>query len=122
MIFGVGCDILLISRIVGLLEKSGRERVFTPHELEYIYSRGRGALQSAAGIFAAKEALLKSLGLGVLSVKMADIEIRHEPSGQPVVFLKDTLLKQAPDNMKIHLSISHDGEYAVAYVIAEVGV
>ncbi len=110
MITGTGIDILLISRMAKSMEKETfLRKVFTEAERDYIQSKGNGA-QSAAGIFCAKEAYLKAMGKGIGSIPLHEIEVLHKKSGAPYIGCKDK---------KIHLSISHMGDIAIAQVIIE---
>ena len=61
-------------------------RYFTEGERAYIAARARGA-QTAAGIFAAKEALVKALGTGFGPLAPADVEITHDTSGAPAYLI-----------------------------------
>jgi phosphopantetheine--protein transferase-like protein len=66
--------------------------------------------QSAAGIFAAKEAVAKALGTGFCGFFPRDIEILHKENGKPyVIFHKN------PRRLKIHISISHTASDAIAF-------
>ena len=67
MILGVGIDLMEIVRMEEALSKEGfLDRFFSPEEKEYIVSRGKGAAESAAGCFAAKEAALKAMGCDIV--------------------------------------------------------
>lgn len=121
MIVGIGVDICDISRMKALLEDERfLSRYFAPSEIEYIKNKGANKAQSAAGIFAAKEAALKALGVGLrLDLKL--IIIDHLSSGKPYY----RLIGKALEKMKsievshTHLSISHEGASAVAFAIFE---
>lgn len=108
---GLGLDLCAIPRMQALLE-SGRSlrRLFTPEEEDYIRGRGASAAQTMAGLFAAKEAVLKALGTG-LSVPMTDVVITHSPLGQPQVILHG---KAAQLGGFFLLSITHEGDMAAA--------
>lgn len=112
MVGGVGLDIMLISRMAQSLKRQGfRERVFTDDEWEYICSAGSSA-QSAAGIFAVKEAVLKALGTGLGVIALRDIEVTHTKKGAPCV--------RCPGHPEdITVSISHMGDIAAAVAIWE---
>lgn len=100
--YKIGNDIILISRIEKSLEnESFLNKVFTENERSYCKRA-----ESFAGIFAAKEAYLKALGTG-LKFPLTDIEVLHDENGKPFI--------SGADNCD--LSISHDGEYAIATVI-----
>ena len=117
----LGTDIIEIHRIQRAIEKSDTflKRVFTPAEIEYCESKKKGRFQSYAGMYAAKEAVLKALGTGLRYGSWQDIEITHTPLGAPVVTLRSTFL----DIMKqqqlqdIIISISHCERYAMSTVI-----
>ncbi|MCR5207574.1 MAG: holo-ACP synthase [Eubacterium sp.] len=98
----IGTDIIRIHRVERACENEHfRERVYTPAELEYCKSA-----QSFAGIYAAKEAYLKALGVGI-ERRLNTIEIDHDELGKP--FIKGV--------ENCDLSISHDGDTAIATVI-----
>lgn len=122
MIVGVGIDVCDISRMEELL-KDGRflGRFFSPEEQEYIENKGRGAAASMAGIFAAKEALVKALGTGFTSAELAEICVLHDKFGAPYFELRGEFsLHVAQRNITaLHLSITHDSGIAAAVAIAE---
>ncbi len=120
MIRGLGCDLCAISRMEKIMA-DGRflHRYFTEEERAYIAARARGA-QTAAGIFAAKEALVKALGTGFGSLAPADVEITHDASGAPAYLIKKTRSAlQARGAQSAFLSVTHDGDYAMATAILE---
>ena len=111
---GIGVDLCEIARMQELLD-SGRalHRLFTAEEQAYIAGKGASAAQTMAGLFAAKEAVLKALGTG-LTLPLTDIRITHTELGQPVV----TLVGQAADlGGRVHLSITHEGGMAAAFAV-----
>jgi holo-[acyl-carrier protein] synthase len=119
MIKGVGTDILRVSRMDRFLEKYSRaDSVFTPSERDYIESKNGSAGLTAAGVYAAKEAVLKALGTGLSGFKLTDVEISRDSQGKPLVLMRGKLLETHPD-ATFHLSISHDGEYAAAFAVME---
>ncbi len=109
-----GCDIVKIGRMESFFEKGGLSRCFTEKEEKYILSK-RNPYESAAGFFAAKEALGKAMGKGLSSFNLKDVEILHDEEGAPFFSLKAGLF----ENFEISLSISHDGDYALAFVVAK---
>lgn len=121
MICGLGCDLCAISRMEKIMA-DGRflHRYFTEGERAYIAARARGA-QTAAGIFAAKEALVKALGTGFGSLAPADVEITHDASGAPAYLInkKTRSALQARGAQSAFLSVTHDGDYAMATAILE---
>jgi len=124
MILGTGLDIIEIARIQNSLDKySGKfeERIFTPGEIAYCRSKAN-PFPHFAGRFAAKEAVLKSLGFGMgAGIRWKDIEVLNRESGQPELRLTGRG-RELADSLKvrrIHISISHDQTHAVAQAIAE---
>ncbi len=115
----IGTDIVKISRIERLIQDKIPSKIYTVRESEYINSK-KDKAQTASGIYAAKEAVLKCLGTGMV-FPLTDVEICHEKSGMPCVELCGKALSFARDtgleNMQI--SISHDGEYAIATAVAD---
>ena len=72
MIKGIGCDIIDVSRMERAMEKERfLEKVFTPNERELI--KNGGSAQSAAGMWAAKEAVSKAFGTGFSGVSPKDL-------------------------------------------------
>ncbi|MCB2293409.1 holo-ACP synthase [Clostridium algoriphilum] len=123
MILGVGTDIVEIRRIKNAIESNTRflEKIFTSDELEYLKSRNLRP-EYIAGRFAAKEAVAKALGTGFRGFEFKDIEIDRTTLGKPIVTLKGKakLIAKKEGQYKIHLSISHGEDSAVAYAIFEV--
>lgn len=111
---GLGIDLCAIPRMQELLD-SGRSlrRMFTEDEETYIRSKGMSAAQTAAGLFAAKEAVLKAFGTG-LSIPLTDVQLSHTEFGQPVVTLVG---KAARKGGRIEISITHEGETAAAVAL-----
>lgn len=98
----IGTDIVKISRIEKSIQsKQFQQGIFTPAEIEYCKRT-----ENYAGLFAAKEAYLKALGTGI-DCKLNKIEILHNEKGKPYL--------NGIENSD--LSISHDGDYAIAMVI-----
>ncbi len=123
MNLGNGVDIVRISRIESLIKEKGDrflKRIFTDREIEYIHSKNQSP-QTISGIFAVKEAVSKSLGTGIGKVNWKDIEVLHDEGGKPYIKLYReglTILNQLGID-RIHISISHEEEYAIAFAIAE---
>lgn len=119
MIKGIGCDIIEVSRIEHLLNQNRfLEKVYTPHEQKYIQSK---TAHTAAGLWAAKEAVSKALGTGFNGFVMKDIEIINNRNGQPQVVLCNGA-KATAEKLKIkqiYISISHEDKQAVAFAVAQ---
>lgn len=121
MIRGLGCDVCDIARMQKIIENPRfLERYFTAYERGYIASRAKSA-QTAAGLFAAKEAFVKALGSGFVGLGAGDIAIRHDENGAPYYDLneKTRAALQARGAARALLSISHDGGVALAVAILE---
>lgn len=119
MIYGIGTDIIEVSRIDANIIKHGQkflDKVFTKEEQRYCKSF-RQSSRNFAGRFAAKEAVVKSFGTGLTEgLNWLDIEILNDPQGKPFLVISDAL-KVRFDNPVVQLSISHCHEYATATAI-----
>ena len=116
---GIGCDIVNISRIAELLvNERFVDKVYTAYEQNYISEKGT---QTAAGLWAAKEAVSKALGTGFVEFTAKDIEIRHNESGTPHVILHNGARTRSElmDVNNVHISISHEKEQALAFAVME---
>ncbi|MBA3061406.1 holo-ACP synthase [bacterium] len=123
MIIGCGIDLVKIERIEKIIKKWGdnfTSRIFTLLEQEYCEGKGN-KYQSYAGKFAAKEALLKALGLGLREANWKEIEIKNDELGQPIIDTSGKLnnIASVKGVSKYFISISHTKEYAIAQVILE---
>mgnify|MGYP000850284450 CR=1 FL=1 len=121
---GLGIDLCEIKRIEAAMAKNAGflPRYFTPEEQAYIAGRGAVGVQSAAGMFAAKEAFLKALGVGLSGgVAMADVGVSHDALGRPTYALGEKALEQVRKlgAERAHLSVTHDGGMAAAVCVIE---
>lgn len=119
MLLGTGVDMVRISRIRRTLERYGdrfRRRVFTPVEIAYC-SRKRDPAASFAARFAAKEACFKAVG-GTRRPFWRDIELVNGPNGKPQLFLHGRMAA-AHAGVRMVVAVTHDGDYAMATVVAE---
>jgi holo-[acyl-carrier protein] synthase len=122
-IVGIGSDIVECLRVGRMIEQHGELfllRVYTERETRYCQSRQRSTEHFAAR-WAAKEAILKCLGLAWRrGLSWTDMEVRNDPSGKPLVMLcgaaRDIAEQQRISD--ILLSLSHCRAYATAYAIA----
>jgi holo-[acyl-carrier protein] synthase len=126
MIYGIGIDLIRISRIDRLLRR-WRDRftgkVFTAAEVVECSARPRPAAAFALR-FAAKEAFSKALGTGVRQgVSWVDIETISMPGGRPCLRVhgKTGSLCSERKITAFHLSLSDEGEYGSAVVVLESG-
>lgn len=115
----IGTDIIKCERMSELVKNGIPAKIFTPDEAEYIASK-KNRSQTAAGIFAAKEAVLKCLGTGI-RVPLRDVCITHDSKGAPLCVLSGSALaiSLTLGIETVNVSISHDGDYAVAVASAE---
>jgi len=124
LIIGCGIDLVKIERIEKIIKKWGNNfnsRIFTPLERDYCEKKKVNKFQSYAGKFAAKEALLKALGLGLRGANWKEIEIKNDELGQPIIDTSGKLknIALAKGVKKYFITISHTKEYAIAQVILE---
>ena len=122
MILGVGIDLTPIDRIERVLGRyDGRfqERVFTGDERVYCMARARPAEHFAAR-FAAKEALLKALGVPP-GLQWHELEVVSEPERPPRLVIRGAALRAATAMgvKRLHLSLTHAGGQAAAVVVLE---
>jgi holo-[acyl-carrier protein] synthase len=122
MVTGVGIDIVRVQRLKRWLSSPGLlERYFHPQEIEACLSKGKGDAHSLAARFAAKEAFGKALGTGLAGIVLKDIIIINSHNGRPEIQLVNTALG-ALENLganRVHLSLTHEHEYAAAMVVLE---
>jgi len=124
MILGIGVDICNVDRLSELRRKYGPrflDRVFTPVEQQRC-GAGPGCDERYAARFAAKEAVMKALGTGWnRGLTFADIQVATEDSGRPVVTICGGA-RELADRLgvaHIHISLSHERDNAVAFVVLE---
>lgn len=116
---GVGCDIVSIPRFKEKMNNTRfADKIFTGYEQNYIADK---QVSSAAGLWAAKEAVSKALGTGFVGFSVKDIEVRHTAQGQPQIILYNGAQKRSEELgiQNIHISISHESEQALAFAVAE---
>ena len=124
MITGIGIDLVDVGRLKKIIAKWGCRftgRFFSRREIDYCQKKAIPAIHFAAR-FAAKESFLKSLGIGLgMGVNLKDIEVMNDQQGKPDLILHDEAqrLLCERDVRKVHLSLTHTSESAVAVVILE---
>lgn len=123
MIIGVGIDLVSILRIADKVKNPAFvEKVFSKEEIAYCESTQKRE-QHYAVRFAAKEAFLKAIGEGLrVSFDLRDIELIKEESEKPVLHLRGEFenLRLSKGWQGIHVSLSHEGDNAIAMVIIEI--
>ena len=120
MIVGIGTDIVEIARLAKSLENV-KAHCFSAAEIAYC-CKFRDPLPHFAGRWAAKEAFAKAIGSGFgCDCAWEDLEILNDERGKPVVNITGTALQifEKIGGKTIHLSISHEKNYATAFVILE---
>jgi holo-[acyl-carrier protein] synthase len=97
------------------------ERYFHSQEIAAALERGAAADQSLAGRFAAKEAFGKALGTGFEGIVLKDIMVINRHNGRPEIHVFGTALSALDKNgaNRIHLSLTHEQDNAVAMVVLE---
>mgnify|MGYP001078426156 FL=1 len=133
MIVGIGCDFAKINRFEKALAKFGGRfvnRAFSEREKAELARRERLSPKehacAAAKRFAAKEACTKALGTGFRDgIFMRDIEIVHQPSGKPELYLQNGARRRLEEicggaAFKIHVTMTDDYPWAQAFVIIEI--
>ena len=118
---GIGTDLVDIDRFRDVLARTPgvADRMFRDKERAYADQAGDPAARLAAR-FAAKEATLKSLGLGLGGMNMADIEVVKHDDGRPELRLHGTAIEVAEKAgaTRFLLTISHTDHLAQATVVA----
>lgn len=123
-VYGVGIDLVRLERLRALLERWGErflQRVFTDGERQTCSAKT--APQGCFAMrFAAKEAFVKALGLGMRSpVQWRDIEVGNDALGKPLISLSPRATEYCAQSgiTSWHLSLTDEGDYAVAVVVIE---
>ena len=123
MIKGIGCDIVKVSRFEKWISSSMIERFFKEKELLNGNACAARQCEYYACRFAAKEAFSKALGTGLTGFSLRDVYIRKNDSGKPELVVENNALAKVNEKFGegcvFHVSLSHEKEYAVAYVIIE---
>ncbi len=119
---GVGVDLAQITRMRRAVERWDERflrRVFTEGELAYCRRR-RDPIPHLAARFAAKEATLKALGTGLrMGVNWRELEVRRERGQAPTMVLtgRSRAIALARGGSRVLLSLTHDGDYAIAQAL-----
>lgn len=123
MTVGLGVDIVEIERIARVIERtpSFALKVFTEQERAYCDAKANSVAHYAAR-FAAKEAVCKALGTGILAhgVRMTDVEVTRDGRGRPLVALHGAAARIAQEQgvLEVPLSLSYTHNVAVANAVA----
>ncbi|MET0663238.1 MAG: holo-ACP synthase [Ilumatobacteraceae bacterium] len=121
-VIGIGIDLVDIERFRRSLERtpSMKQRLFTPTELAYVAPKV-DPVPSLAARFAAREAVMKALGVGLGAFGFHDVWVERTTAGVPWLMVTAAAadLADAAGVTTWHLSITHSDTTAAAYVIAE---
>jgi holo-[acyl-carrier protein] synthase len=123
MIHGIGTDIVAVKRLQGMWERHGErvlEKLLAPQELAE-FAEAAVKARFLAKRFAAKEAFCKALGTGVRPpAVLPAIAVAHDKLGKPILVFRGQLAEMIENQgLSVHLSLSDEAEYAIAYVIVE---
>ena len=131
MIFGIGTDIAKVSRFEKWIKNPEMfMRFFNGKEIADSKS-SQALCEHYAARFAAKEAFSKALGTGISAFELKDVFITNDKNGKPLLNVEGkarNLLQEkvcaftgrSESSYSLHVSLSHEKEYAIAFVIIEV--
>ena len=134
MILGIGTDIVRVDRFQSWinLEKEKFLHVFSEQELNYCYKRGKLDLESLASRFAAKEAFYKALSSSLIKLNLnkkdfffmfscKNVDVLIQEWGVPKLHINwpafESKIGIKIPNLNLNLSISHEKDYAIAFVV-----
>lgn len=121
MIFGIGTDIVKVSRMEDNIAKHGRrfaEKILAPEELDE-FDRHVAPASLLAKRFAIKEAALKALGTGLRKgMSLKEIYVQHDELGKPVLVFagKVDSVAEGYGVGERFVSVADEKDYAVAFV------
>jgi|TARA_B110000967_G_C18721292_1_gene477792 holo-[acyl-carrier protein] synthase len=122
-IFGIGTDIVDISRIKKIFNRNNKfkKRIFSAEEIKYCETKSN-KISSYSKRFAAKEAFVKALGTGISQgISFNEISVKNNKYGAPFIVLlgkTKTIAKNLTKKKnKIYLSLSDEKKYALAMVV-----
>lgn len=121
-VIGIGIDAIDVERFRTVLERRPRlaERVFTDRERADMANR-HDPVPGFAARFAAKEATMKALGIGIGSIRFSEVGVVRAPSGAPSLELSGNAAKRASELgiVELKVSLTHTDTHAGAVVVAE---
>ena len=119
-VFGIGIDIVELKRVNQIYLKYGEKfakKILSNSELEN-FKISNNKISFLAKRFAAKEAVGKALGIGILNgILLKNIFITHDSLGKPLVKINNIKKLKSHLNKVIYISISDEKKYAVANAI-----
>ncbi|MGE5372117.1 MAG: holo-ACP synthase [Solirubrobacterales bacterium] len=118
----IGIDLVCVSRLHSVMERTPRfqTRVFSQQEIADCEARAN-PYPSYAARFGVKEAFRKLDPVFLTGIRFQEVEVVSDPTGRPGIRLSGNALRlaQAAGIGQIFVSLSHDGDYAVAALTAE---
>ncbi|MCH4810309.1 holo-ACP synthase [Vreelandella neptunia] len=124
MIVGIGSDIARVERFTRAVQRHGprfAQRILGPRE-HALWLQKSQPVAFLAKRFAAKEAFVKALGLGLRQgMQWGNIQVLNDALGKPYFLLdgEAARLLQAAGVTASHVTLSDEAEYAVAFVVLE---
>ena len=122
-VVGIGVDMCSVSRMEKAIGKEHfYSRIFTERERAYLDQKNKARAQSAAAMYAAKEAAAKAFGTGIAQGIFFDqIEVTHDALGAPGIALYGAALERMRrmGGTDMLLSLSHEGDMAIAFVVMQ---
>lgn len=119
---GIGIDAVDVERFRSTLARRPalRTRLFTPAELDDVAARA-DPVPSLAARFAAREAVMKALGVGLGAFGFHDVRVARAASGRPSLVVSGAAAALAAERGVVawHLSLTHTDRLAIASVLAE---
>lgn len=128
MIYGIGTDMILITRLRAALERHGdrfAEKILGPQEMQrYLHRKAKVELRGLRYLgtrFAAKEAFSKALGLGMkMPMTWRSMQLLNASSGKPEAVYSGKLKEHMEKlGLKAQVSVTDEADYAVAFVVIE---
>ncbi len=120
-VIGIGTDLVELDRFRRTLERTPgiKHRTFTAAEQEYSDTKNDPTERYAVR-WAAKEAVMKAMGVGLGVVTMSDIEVVKADSGAPSIVLHDTAAAKAEELgiTEWKITLTHTEHFAQAIAIA----
>lgn len=120
MILGTGIDIAVCSRFLDWTDFK-KNRIFTKKEIARAAEDSSNEEKHLAKFWAAREAFVKAIGTGFDDgIAFTDVSVDHDERGKPELLIAGgakKALAEISKNAKVHISLSDDGDYAIASVI-----
>ncbi len=121
LVVGLGVDLVEVPRFAGVLARrpAMKERLFTEGELAYAATLAN-PVPSLAARFAAKEAVMKALGVGIGAFRFTDVDVQRRPSGEPWLSVSGRAAELAAGRGASGwaVSLTHTATAAAAVVLA----